>query len=119
MSRLFRIAVVTVVIVWGLAPQIACLLPDRHLTQDEMDCCEKMSGECGRMEMSCCKTVVRTDVPSILAKTVRNMALHTEITPKPVNITFGLTLALFADFAIRSEHAPPPDVGTSSLILRI
>src|ERR1700757_1465436 len=62
MSWSFRGLVLTVGMLCGLAPQIACFMPDQPLTQPEMDCCAKLANDCGQMNMSCCRPVVRTDV---------------------------------------------------------
>src|SRR5262245_7357703 len=75
MSWSFRALVLAVVLAWGLAPQLACFMPDQTLSKSEMDCCQGMAGDCNSANMSshtCCETVVRTDV-GIAAKVVRNL----------------------------------------------
>src|SRR5256885_1344153 len=103
MSWSFRVMVLTVVLVWGLGPQIACFIPDQPLTPHEMDCCEKMAGECGRMDMSCCRTVIRTDVPGITAKAFRNIMPHVDIAPRPVDVATVVPPSGFAEFSIRNN----------------
>src|SRR5438045_8608896 len=119
MSWSFRALVLTAGVLWGLAPQIACFMPDQSLTQREMDCCEKMAGDCGQMDMSCCQTVVRTNVVGVTAKAVRNLVPHVDMAPKPVRISVAMPLSVRVDLSIRNDHAPPHDVGVYPLILRI
>jgi hypothetical protein len=118
MSWSFHALVLGVAVIWGLAPQIACFIPDQPRTQHEMDCCEQMAGECGRMEMSCCQKVVRTDTVGITAKAVRHVAPQTDIAPKPLPVSIALPIYL-GDSSIRNDHAPPHDIGASPLVLRI
>jgi hypothetical protein len=48
--------VLVVLLAWGLAPQIACLMPEQMATQSEMDCCEGVATDCSAANMSqtCC-----------------------------------------------------------------
>jgi hypothetical protein len=62
---------------------------------------------------------VRTDVLGMTATTVRNVAPHVDIAPKHVSLAGTLPAPIFADLALGNDHAPPNDVGASSLILRI
>jgi len=72
MSWPFRALVLLVVLGWGIPPELICFLPEESLTQAEMDCCQKMAGECGDTQMShqCCRPEVRTQV-GIAAKIIR------------------------------------------------
>jgi hypothetical protein len=113
----FRGLVLVVLLVWGLAPQLACLMPEPTATQSEMDCCKGMAADCSTANMSqtCCQTVVRTDI-GIVAKTDRNMmplcvAAYTIVILPALRASFDLPALE------QSDHAPPP--GGSSLILRI
>ena len=119
MSWSLRVLVVTVTLIWGLAPQLACFMPDQALTQHEMDCCEQMAGTCSQTDMSCCRPVVRTDVPGLAARPVRNIGPDVHIAPRPVSIAGTVPANVLAEFPIQNDHAPPPDVGSFSLILRI
>jgi hypothetical protein len=120
MSWSFRALVLSVAALWGLAPQIACFLPDQPLTQHEMDCCEKMAGDCGQMDMSCCQTVVRTDILGVTAKAMPNITPHVgTLSWPPAIVPTLISMDVFGDRSSQHEHAPPRDVGDSSLILRI
>ena len=63
MSWPFRVLVLALLLGWGVAPQLACFMPEQA-TQAEMDCCEKMAGECGQTQMTheCCRPEVRTEI---------------------------------------------------------
>jgi hypothetical protein len=64
MAKLRPILVVSLVVLWTVAPALACL-PNHQMTQAEMDCCKKMAGDChrGASEHPCCKTTAKVDAP--------------------------------------------------------
>jgi hypothetical protein len=117
MSWSFRALVLSVTLVCGLAPQIACFMPDQ-LTQSEMDCCQKMADLCGQMNMSCCRTVIRDEV-AVTAKPGGTAMPSVDIAPKPMSISVLMPPTTFTAMFPRLDNAPPPDIGASSLILRI
>jgi hypothetical protein len=118
MSWPFRAWALALVLSWGLIPQLACFMPDQAPTQQTMNCCQGMAGDCSSANMSqaCCQTVVRANL-GITAKVVRDTmprlnaaATVTEIAPD-FSINFDpLVLS-------RTAHAPPDK--TSPSILRI
>jgi hypothetical protein len=115
----FRALVLSMTLACGLAPQIACLLPDEPLTSSEMDCCAKLATDCGQMNMSCCRMVVRTDA-GITAKAIANLVPpHVSMTARPATVTSTETTTVVVNASVRNDHAPPYDFGASSTILRI
>src|SRR5579884_1862967 len=118
MSWSFRVLVLTVTLVCGLAPQIACFMPDQPLTQPERDCCQKMASDCGgHMDMSCCQTIVHIEV-GVTAKAPRSLVPDVTIAPQPVSLPTGIPAAVLTNLSVRNDHAPPPfDTGASPLIL--
>ena len=120
MSWSFRATVLTIVMAWGLAPQIACFMPEQMLTQPERDCCKEMSSDCGGANMShaCCRTVVRTDV-GITAKTVRIVTPHFDVAERMIDAASSIFLTPSRELSAGNGHAPPHDPGVSSLVLRI
>jgi len=120
MSWSFRALILTVVVVWGLAPQIACFMPDQSLTQAEMDCCQHKADDCGQMNMTCCRTTTPTHNVGITAKPVRNPLPQVHMASAPVGIPAVTPPAGFVRSTIANDHAPPPsDSAASPLILRI
>jgi hypothetical protein len=111
--------VVAMALVWGLVPQIACFLPDQLLTASEKDCCETMAGQCGQMDMPCCRTVVRTDMTAIQAQVVRSINPALNAVPVAPVTSCALLPRRWTGSFVLDDHAPPPDVGASSLTLRI
>jgi hypothetical protein len=109
--------VLAVLLAWGLAPQLACLMPEQSATQSEMDCCKRMAADCSAANMSqtCCQTAVRTDI-GIVAKTSRNM-VPLCVASNAIVILPSLSASFDPPALKPSGHAPPP--GGSSLILRI
>lgn len=118
MSGSFRALVLTVTLLCGFAPQVACFLPDQALTQPEMDCCQKLANDCGQMNMSCCQTVVRPDL-GIAAKVVSQLIPHLDSAARDFNLFNAMPAISIAGDSTRNDHAPPLDVGSSRLILRI
>jgi hypothetical protein len=120
MSWPFRALVLAVVLAWGLAPQLACFMPDQALTESEMDCCEGMASDCSSANMShaCCRTVVRTDV-GIAAKVVRNLMPTFDVAERATDISIALPLRVIRELSIHNSHAPPSGALVSSVILRI
>jgi hypothetical protein len=120
MSWPFRASVLAVVLAWGLAPQLACFMPDETLTESEMDCCEGMASDCSSANMShaCCRTVVRTDV-GIAAKVVRNLMPRFDVAERATDISIALPLRVIRELSIHNSHAPPSEALVSSVILRI
>jgi hypothetical protein len=104
---------------WALAPQLACFMPDQ-MTETEQQCCKQMANDCGGSGISheCCRTVVRPDVGTLAA-------LNRGIAPDCSVV--GTTHETFASawsygsntHSLSSNHAPPHDSGGSPVILRI
>src|SRR5713101_2705542 len=120
MSWSFRAMVLTVVLAWGLAPQLACFMPEEPLTPAEMECCKEMLNECGGTNMShaCCRTAVQTDI-GIAAKAIGNPIPRFE-TVRIIADNVGFSALGFArELWKQSDHAPPDPVSLSSLVLRI
>src|SRR5215471_4643586 len=119
MSGAFRAFILTLVMMWAVAPQLACFLPEQTPTQSEMDCCKGMAGDCNpTMSRECCQTLARTEV-GIAAKVPR----HSEA---PVQIASVTTDAVSVSFTVShrqlsnlSDDSPPDKTHSSSLILRI
>ena len=120
MSWRFRTLVLGLVLAWGLAPQLACFMPDQALTPAEMDCCKEMAADCGTANMThaCCKTVVRTD-PGVAAKVVRHDLPQLAVADQTPNIVAEFSASFDTQLSRQTDHAPPDEAGGSSLVLRI
>jgi hypothetical protein len=120
MSWSFRTLALGVVLAWGLAPQLACLMPDQALTAAEMDCCKGMTGDCSSANMSqaCCQTTVRTDV-GIAAKVVRDVAPRLDVAAATTDILPHVFFAFDGQPPRQADHAPPDNPRNSSQVLRI
>lgn len=124
MNRLRQVAVLTMLLLLGVAPAMACLVPGAAMTAGERACCRTMSTECGQPNMpvshSCCRgtlppTVSEKPVDATIA-TVHLSAVA--IVPLAVwgmmATVFRVTCRLdYADFSLLGS---PP---TSVSILRI
>ena len=120
MSWSFRALALTVVLVWVLAPQLACFMPEQTVTPAEMGCCEKMANDCGATSMSqtCCRPVARTDI-GIAAKPIRNVMPGLDTGEITTDIVLFSPLRLAFDFSNTTDQAPPDQSALSSIILRI
>jgi len=120
MSWSFRTLVLALVMAWGIAPQLACLMPDQTLTPAEMDCCKGMAGDCSSSNMSqaCCQTTVRTEVV-IAAKVVRHVMPRLDVAAATTNINPDLFFAFDGQPPRQTDPVPPDSPGNSSPVLRI
>lgn len=118
MAAVRPIVVVSLMVLWTVAPALACL-PNHEMTQAEMDCCKKMAGDChrGASQHPCCKTTSRVDPPTATAQQV--LQFHADIAipclppssqPKPA-----------AEGEVAQVHLglPPPAPPGPNSILRI
>jgi hypothetical protein len=118
MFRFFQMLALTAILVSGLAPQIACFMQDGPMAQPEMDCCAKLTKDCGQMNMSCCPTPVRNDA-GVITKPVQDLLPHVHAVLVPVGIAGALLTKNATHTPVRNNHAPPHDSEASSLVLRI
>src|SRR2546427_12615875 len=71
MAKVRPILVVSLLVLWTVAPALACL-PTGQMTQAEMDCCKKMAGDChrGPSQHPCCKTTPNIDTPVVTVQQI-------------------------------------------------
>ena len=105
----------------GLAPQLACFMPDESATQSDMDCCKEMIGACTAPNMSheCCQTVAPAQV-GLTAKAAYDVM--------PGSTLLSVMFEIAPKFLVRSDRqwawyedsGPPHKDGDSSfVVLRI
>jgi hypothetical protein len=118
MSWPFRALVLLVVLGWGIGPELMCFLPEETSTEAELDCCQKMAGECGDTQMShqCCRPEVRTQV-GVAAKIIRQNMPVSE--PAEWNLDISKGLHDSWSVAVISIDRPPDKPLSSPSILRI
>ena len=119
--RILRIfTVLTLLILWGALPALACLLPQRTLTPAEMKCCAQMAGNCrGKMQLShsCCKLVANQGVAALTAvNQVKPISMALLVTPLSANSS---PLAFRSVTREQRVHPPPHGDAPSIEILRI
>jgi len=119
MTWSFRALVLSVAMVWGLLPQLACFMPDSTPTPAEMECCKEMMNDCSGMNMShdCCRTPPHTDV-GIIAKATRVSALHIAEAVMFHVESFPLPTSS-SRLPAQDADSPPHDYAASLLVLRI
>jgi hypothetical protein len=118
MSRSFKTLAFSVALLWVVAPQAACFMPDA-MTETEQQCCKEMANDCGGSGMSheCCRTVARPDVAMLAAA---NRALVQEFTLVERGGEIDIARLLnFSTIHFSSNQSPPVDTGPYSVILRI
>jgi hypothetical protein len=120
MSSCFRLLVLAILLTVGLAPQLACFMPDEGAMQADMDCCKGMTGDCSAANMShaCCQTVVRTDV-GLTAETIQHAMPRVDVAEYGGNIVSTSLVPIYGDFSRQTDHAPPDKPGQFPLVLRI
>src|SRR5262249_35224504 len=115
----FRAFVLIMVLMWAVAPQLACFVPEQTPTQSEMDCCKGMAGDCNStMSGACCRTVVQAEV-GIATKVIR----HFEPVAQIANVTTAVVPVSLSGSSRQlsnlSDNLPPDKPDDSFLILRI
>jgi hypothetical protein len=82
--RLFRhFGALVLLLVTCLAPAMACMVPNTHMSTEERACCRMMKNQCGQMEMPASHSCCQKSPPSVHdnALATKVIALH------PVAIT--------------------------------
>ena len=117
MFRLFQMSVLAAIVVATLAPQIACFMQDEPMTQHEMDCCAKLTNDCGQQtDMTCCPAPVRTDA-GVIGKPVQDLKPHIHDVLVPVGFAGAVLANNATNTPVPNDHAPPHDAGASSLTI--
>ena len=119
MSWPFRMLVLGVAVLWLIAPQLACFMPDPMPMSSKMPCCKLMSHDCTGPKMSkeCCRTLGSSDV-GVVAKNTRVKppelaeAVLIKVELSPLRISSGI-------LSVPNTHDPPQDGEVSPLVLRI
>ena len=119
--RVARILTVAILLVlWGVLPALACLLPQRALTPSEMKCCAHMAGNCGgkmQLSHSCCKPVANQGVAVLTAANqVKPISMALLVTPLSADSS---PLAFHSVTREQRVHPPPHGDAPSIEILRI
>ncbi|MEO6815326.1 MAG: hypothetical protein ABI177_01390 [Edaphobacter sp.] len=123
MRVLHQFGVLVLLLVTGLAPAMACMVPDAQMSAQERACCHTMSSQCGQMEMpashGCCqKTPASIHDNALDTKTV---VFHPVVVAAVYLAVFNL-LALApiaAEWVERLDFSPPQSPPSSVSILRI
>jgi len=121
--RRMRVLAPIVVAIWVLLPQVVCFLPGEEKTETEMDCCQRMAGDCGKANMQehkCCRSVVKADA-AIITAAHRDLLPDSAVAPPYISeeLTRSGLIAERAIFVSGYIHPPPKDSNTSITVLRI
>jgi hypothetical protein len=121
MSWSFRAMVLGVLLSVGLAPQLACFMPDEPASQSDLECCKEMIGACTAPNMSheCCQTVAPATV-GLTAKAAHDVMPRSTL----VRATFEIVPELLGrsdrQWAWFEDPGPRHQGGDSSfVVLRI
>jgi hypothetical protein len=119
-NRFRQFCAVVLLLVWSLAPAMACTLPNVQMTPDERACCVQMQRNCSGMDMPashpCCQKQVRTDRAAVIQK------CHSPSQWSVLQIVPGTQMAIPVSL-LRELHAlnvsPPQSPPSAIIILRI
>ncbi len=119
MSRSSRALALSLTILWVVAPQMACFMPET-VTESEHECCQQMANECGGSGMSheCCRTVVRLDVAT-LARANRDIGFDFSVAGEAFNTIAAVSSQVDSTPVFDISHASSDLSGTAPVILRI
>lgn len=123
MKPLRQFGAVLLLLVFSVAPVMACMVPDAQMTVEERACCSMMKSQCGQMEMpasrDCCKKA---------PKSVSDSALKTDTVSVHPLVFAAIWVTSFdllapqdpiTGWAQRPEHSPPKSPPSAITILRI
>lgn len=118
-----QFGVVLLVLVMGLSPAMACLVPGDTMTAGERACCRTMSAQCGQPDMpashSCCKGTQ----PVIGEKAVdgRSAAIHLSAVATISPAMWDRTIPIFPVYGRKgyADFSPPGSPPTQVSVLRI
>jgi hypothetical protein len=119
MSRSSRAVALALTILWVVAPQMSCFMPDT-MTESEHQCCQQMANECNGSGMSheCCRTVVRPDVATF-ARASRAIGFDFSVAVEAFNTAPALSSHAVSTPIFDIGPAPADSSGTAPAILRI
>ena len=113
-------AVVLLLVLWGVLPALACLLPQRALTPSEMKCCAQMAGNCsGKMQTShsCCKPAADAGSAMLTAANhVKPISMALLVTPFSADSSPLGVHSIIRDWQV---HPPPESPPALTTVLRI
>jgi hypothetical protein len=104
--------------VWSTVPALACL-PTQSMTQAEMACCKKMTGECqmGVAQHPCCNTSVnRADPVAKVEHDTSQSVPHIAVAAIVIESLLPMSIA---HRFIKEAGLPPPSPPAANSILRI
>jgi hypothetical protein len=119
MRRCTAIMFAFLTVLWTAAPLLACVMPERAMTQQERECCRHMAQRCGSGNMarshSCCKTEVRSGSTMVVTSKHHNVPqLHLIAT-----VTDSTEPHFHERFLESRPHHPPGEFLPETTILRI
>ena len=118
MAKVRPILVVSLLVLWTVAPALACL-PTGQMTQAEMDCCKKMAGDChrGPSQHPCCKTTPIVDTPVVTVQQIPQVYPDVAI----LDLNLSVQSLPTAEGEVVQVHLglPPPAPPGLNSILRI
>lgn len=119
MRRCSALALALLAFYFGVAPLVACVVPQQALTAQERECCRHMQQMCGSANMpqshSCC--TVKTGTPNVAAITKSHSA-----GPAAANLATPLVIdGLRAPMPVQwiALHHTPTESLPGSTVLRI
>lgn len=89
MKTIRQFALVLMVVLPLLIPNMVCALPNAHLTPTEHACCKQMNGQCGTMKMSVPCSCCQKEVPTV---TNWNAAVQTRSANVPIDFAAPVAL---------------------------
>lgn len=121
--RIFRqFGALILLLVFSLAPAMACMTPDAAMTTQERACCRMMEHQCGRMEMpashGCCQKTLSSVHDNALD--TKAVTIHPVVVPviwcapEPVNPASAVM-----GWVKHPGYSPPNPLPSTISILRI
>jgi hypothetical protein len=123
MKALRQLGVLVLLLVSGLAPAMACMVPDAQMNAEERACCRMMKNQCGQMGMPASHGCCQKTPPSVHnnALDTKAMTFHPAVVPV---IWLAASELMNPDSAVTGwvehpDYSPPKSPPATISILRI
>ncbi|HSU61088.1 MAG TPA: hypothetical protein VLI55_17390 [Bryobacteraceae bacterium] len=123
MGLICRAAIAICVLISLSAPAMACALPGSRMSTSERECCQRMQGECGAMNMpashSCCHRSMGPVHVDFAPAQIVSQSAGPNLLITPLSLASPQISKLDLQMAAQPNDSPPRISRLSSSILRI
>jgi hypothetical protein len=118
-----QLGAILLLLVFCVAPAMACMAPDAQMTREERACCRMMGNKCGQMQMSsssdCCKHTQADDRDKALKTNTATLDRAASVLAPVSALELPATLGAGSGRVQRPGHSPPKPPAPAITVLRV